>query len=245
MKFDKIIMNPPYNRGLHLKILAKAIEHLKDENSVCVNLSPTPCLTSIRNLYDSNIIAINSKIDVYKQIVYVDKIKNGIELFGAGIQQHLGIQVYRTKKHPINLEEFVDSPLPKNLVCKIMDKCISNSLLKAKQSGDYELPISRIHGHINCKDFLNIMAMSYERQLASIGRIKVKFDSEKCRHDFYNFWMSPIGRLVVSLWKIDTNVEKKYIPYVWFNNCEDFYKYFDITEDEKKIIEETMKEYTK
>ena len=40
MKFDCIIMNPPYSRNLHLKILAEAIKHLKDEKSVCVNLSP-------------------------------------------------------------------------------------------------------------------------------------------------------------------------------------------------------------
>ena len=40
MKFDCIIQNPPYKRGLHLKILAEAIKHLKDEKSVCVNLSP-------------------------------------------------------------------------------------------------------------------------------------------------------------------------------------------------------------
>ena len=40
MKFDCIIMNPPYVRNLHLKILAEAIKHLKDDKSVCVNLSP-------------------------------------------------------------------------------------------------------------------------------------------------------------------------------------------------------------
>ena len=33
-------MNPPYRRNLHLKILAEAIKHLKDETSTCVNLSP-------------------------------------------------------------------------------------------------------------------------------------------------------------------------------------------------------------
>ena len=40
MKFDCIIQNPPYVRNLHLKILAEAIKHLKDETSTCVNLSP-------------------------------------------------------------------------------------------------------------------------------------------------------------------------------------------------------------
>ena len=44
MKFDRIIQNPPYVRNLHLKILAEAIKHLKDEKSVCVNLSPSQYL---------------------------------------------------------------------------------------------------------------------------------------------------------------------------------------------------------
>ena len=43
MKFDCIIMNPPYQRNLHLKILAEAIKHLKD-NGICVNLSPSQYL---------------------------------------------------------------------------------------------------------------------------------------------------------------------------------------------------------
>ena len=40
MKFDCIIMNPPYQKNLHLKILAEAIKHLKDDDSKVVNLSP-------------------------------------------------------------------------------------------------------------------------------------------------------------------------------------------------------------
>ena len=36
MKFDHIIMNPPYCRNLHLKILNEAIHHSDD----VVNLSP-------------------------------------------------------------------------------------------------------------------------------------------------------------------------------------------------------------
>ena len=54
MKFDCIIMNPPYNRGLHLKILAKAIKLLKDDESVCVNLSPVKWLQDPLAKYKKN-----------------------------------------------------------------------------------------------------------------------------------------------------------------------------------------------
>ena len=54
MKFDCIVMNPPYSRNLHLKILAEAIKHLKDEKSVCVNLSPVRWLQDPLAKYKKN-----------------------------------------------------------------------------------------------------------------------------------------------------------------------------------------------
>ena len=242
MKFDCIIMNPPYQRNLHLKILAEAIKHLKDDGT-CVNLSPIPRLTSIRNLYDEKTITRNAKTEQYAYLKAVEQIRNGIEIFNAGIQQHLGIQVYSTSKHLIDIEQYVESDLPKDLVKKIMYKCMKYSLLNVEQHGDFELPISYVHGHIGSKDFLNIMALTYECQLSSVGRVKVKFLTENDRHAFYNFWMSSLGRLLTSLWKVDTNVEHRYIPYVWFKDVNEFAKWFDLTSAEQKVIEETMEKY--
>ena len=53
MKFDCIIMNPPYSRNLHLKILAEAIKHLKDDGT-CVNLSPVRWLQDPLAKYKKN-----------------------------------------------------------------------------------------------------------------------------------------------------------------------------------------------
>ena len=242
MKFDCIIMNPPYQRNLHLKILAEAIKHLNDDGT-CVNLSPIPRLTSIRNLYDEKTITRNAKTEQYAYLKDVEQIRNGIEIFNAGIQQHLGIQVYSTSKHLIDIEQYVESDLPKDLVKKIMYKCMKYSLLNVEQHGDFELPISDVHGHIGSKDFLNIMALTYECQLSSVGRVKVKFLTENDRHAFYNFWMSSLGRLLTSLWKVDTNVEHRYIPYVWFKDINEFAKWFDLTPAEQKVIEETIDKY--
>ena len=242
MKFDCIIMNPPYKRNLHLKILAEAIKHLKDDGT-CVNLSPIPRLTSIRNLYDEKTIVRNAKTEQYAYLKDVERIRNGIEIFNAGIQQHLGIQIYSTSKHLIDIEQYVESDLPKDLVKKIMYKCMKYSLLNVEQHGDFELPISGVHGHIGSKDFLTIMALTYERQLSSVGRVKVKFLTENDRYAFYNFWMSSLGRLLTSLWKVDTNVGHRYIPYVWFKDVNEFAKWFDLTPAEQKVIEETMEHH--
>ena len=39
MKFDRIIMNPPYDGNLHLKFLKEALNHLTEDGKV-VNISP-------------------------------------------------------------------------------------------------------------------------------------------------------------------------------------------------------------
>ena len=54
MKFDCIVMNPPYQKNLHLKILAEAIKHLKDEKSKVVNLSPVRWLQDPLAKYKKN-----------------------------------------------------------------------------------------------------------------------------------------------------------------------------------------------
>ena len=54
MKFDCIIMNPPYKRNLHLKILAEAIKRLKDDDSKVVNLSPVRWLQDPLAKYKKN-----------------------------------------------------------------------------------------------------------------------------------------------------------------------------------------------
>ena len=102
MKFDCIIQNPPYKRGLHLKILAEAIKHLKDEKSVCVNLSP------VRWLQDP-LAHIKQKSNLYKfqntVASHIDELEvvgkdDANFIFGAGLFSNLGI--YSCKKNQLN-----------------------------------------------------------------------------------------------------------------------------------------------
>ena len=108
MKFDCIIMNPPYQRNLHLKILAEAITHLKDENSVCVNLSPVLWLEdphthmkSKSNLFKFD----NSIVHKCEQLDVVDKdIAN--QLFNTGLFANLGIYVCKNITNGIDSLNF-------------------------------------------------------------------------------------------------------------------------------------------
>ena len=99
MKFDCIIINPPYQRNLHLKILAESIKHLKDDKSVCVNLSPCEWLIDTLNE-----VKKNSAYNAYKTTI-LDYLENftlidamvGNSLFNIGLMtmcsRHSGTKI--------------------------------------------------------------------------------------------------------------------------------------------------------
>ena len=99
MKFDCIIMNPPYNRGLHLKILDEAIKHLKDEKSNVVNLSPVRWLQDPLAKYKKNSDLKRFEESVAKHIESLDIIDKGIsgDAFNIGINSDLGIYKCNSK----------------------------------------------------------------------------------------------------------------------------------------------------
>src|SRR5574344_2082356 len=81
MKFDCIIMNPPYSNNLHLKILAEAIKHLKDDGT-CVNLSPVRWLQDPLAMYKTG-------SDYKKFECPISKRVKSLELFDAKTAQQL------------------------------------------------------------------------------------------------------------------------------------------------------------
>ena len=100
MKFDCIIMNPPYQRNLHLKILEKAISMLKDENSVCVNLSPIRWLQDPLAKYKKSSDLKRFEESVAKHIEQLNAIKSSEAqaLFGASFWNNIGIYVCKINK---------------------------------------------------------------------------------------------------------------------------------------------------
>ena len=71
MTFDCIVMNPPYCKNLHLKILAEAIKHLKDDGT-CVNLSPVRWLQDPLAKYKKNCDLKRFEESVAKHIESID-----------------------------------------------------------------------------------------------------------------------------------------------------------------------------
>ena len=256
MNFDCIIMNPPYERNLHLKILAEAIKHLKDNNSQVINLSP------VRWLQDP-FAPSNKKSDyckfensISKRIKSLDIISNTkvTDIFDAAFTMNLGIYTCNQTGGYIYYHNNL-------LVKKIIDKInLSNwstysySKQYKLQQKPYKLIVSGIH-FLNAKHAL--LCNTYESQLKTkapnptshnsnnVGLFS--FDSEEERLNFYNCYCHPFIDYICSWWRIDVHINTVKVPYFedythsW--DYEDFYKFFGITDDEKKIIEEAMAKY--
>jgi len=102
MKFDIIVGNPPYLRGLHLKILKKCVENLK-ENGKLIFVHPGEWLSQIRR--DGNGKKYKQIRDELTPICRSIEFRNGYELFGVGMYVPLSI-TFLDKEKTDDLIEF-------------------------------------------------------------------------------------------------------------------------------------------
>lgn len=110
-------MNPPYQRNLHLKILAEAIKHLNDEDSKVVNLSPIRWLEDPLASYKKNNDYHRFEDKVGKHIEDAEIISQykAQELFEAIFNYNLGVYCCDGKEHTIYQELSKDSILNKTI----------------------------------------------------------------------------------------------------------------------------------
>ena len=246
MKFYKVIMNPPYNKDLHLKILKEVLLVCPDAEVVC--LHPAPLFNDPRLAF-MDTQTLKRFADIFERCSsasFID-VKTATELFNSGFFQKLVISCYDRKLHSKDRTRFLDKKLVP-ISCKIMNKAMSDSLkmhVSSKRNGEFSMPISGIHGHMNSNDY-NVLGLDYDEQCNSKVEYKfVNFATENERRNFYDAMMLPAMIYINHLWKSDQHVNMQYIPWLgnytspWTN--ERLYKYFDLSDDEIKYIEDTCK----
>ena len=233
-KFDCIIMNPPYQRTLHLKILANVARHAAKE---IVNLSPVVNYVSRKNAYSPVHIGKFDAQPVKEHCVSIERLTldDMVKCFGAAAQNAIGIQHYVMDKHyDVTPTTYVTGDVA--LMRKIMNVCMEDSLANHKD-GNFILRYSGIHGNMSekARDTYFFMSLSWEAQQNTKGANCIGFDTESDAHDFYDFWMSKYGIQLTKLWKCDTRVIAKFIPYFWAKPGKEkaaIMNKFKLTEDE-------------
>ena len=251
MKFDCIIMNPPYVRNLHTKILAEAIKHLKDEKSVCVNLSPDGhfrnpstywkwnekcgcCDGTLPFCLCADFISHNDANDVFN-------LGNGIDAL------HIGVYIKNKSNafsKPMHYDAFV---MLNNKVKAKKLQNLRNKFVRKEKLGQFGIRMYRMHGGTNV---YNTIVCDTEKGRAVEG---IDFGSN---NELENFKKS-IWTFIYVFYYIIGDINPAHLPWLgdsvnprtgkkgytgeWTD--EDLALYFNITPEEYNIIKQTMEKY--
>ena len=264
MRFDYAIMNPPYDRNLHLKFLEKVIKVA----GKTVNISPVRWLQDPFARYKRSTDYSRFEDSISKHIERLDIVaaRKASGLFNASFIMDLGIYVCTDKGG-------YDYSRVDPLVQKIMDKTMESSWspYSFKRAPANKRPFVINVSSIAGKDNMTIMNSTYESQLKTVGtKLRTdgkggmgdmgghfEFDTEEERRNFYDCYTSPFMKWTYSLWKTDIHLYSWKVPYFgdytkpWTNAR--FCEYFGITGfvsdteaepgSEWETILETMKKY--
>lgn len=246
MKFDHIIMNPPYCKNLHLKILNEAINHSDD----IVNLSPIrwlqdPLAEYKRNSDFKRFKEIRERIE---SVEIIDAISSA-DSFNAAIWTDLGVY-HLSKDGGFDIHSFFKHLWFVNkVILKVKDSVKDHSTREG--ICDFSSPyikISGLHGHQGCRDFYEFTSPKLDiakSTKTSAGHCTVNFETEDESINFFNSLQTKFYKFINVCIKHDMHVPWRYAPWLgdythpWTD--EDLYKYFELTDDEIKIIESEIK----
>ena len=254
MNFDHIIMNPPYDKNLHLKILQEAMKHSTD----IVNLSP------IRWLQDP--LAEYKKNSDWKKF---ENVRNGIEtldvvsateaqrIFGSGQYENLGIY-HITENGGLDI-------LPKPFISQgLFDKVNLptyqgkyKSFYSERVSENYKnfdkpfVKVSALHGNVDAKDWFDIitpqkeLAMSKEQNKGGSCTFTYNFDTQEEAENFFAYCQTKFVKACNGNVKTNIRWPGYAVPFMptyehpWTDEM--LYEYFGLTEDEVNEIEQCIK----
>lgn len=250
-KFDAVIMNPPYDRNLHLKILETVIPYAEK----VVNISPVRWLQDPFAPYFTRSDYCKFEDSISKKIESLDVIfaKDASELFGAKFVMNLGIYVCGNGGYEYQHND--------PLVTKIVEKTMTNSWEQYssqrfyRNGGQIVKPFvlnTYGFGGSGAVGFDTILNTTYESQLTvlpkdyqiphiisgkSKGLCHFEFDTETERKNFYDCYCHPFMKWTYRLWKEDVNIRDYKVPYFdYYDHAwdyEDFFTWFGLTAEER------------
>ena len=266
MKLDKIIMNPPYSRNLHLKILSHLISEYPEAE--VVNLSPIRWLQDPLAEYKKNsdwkrFPHIVEKIESIDVVSAADSEK----IFGAAMPQDLGIyQIgkggYKVKRNPIfekMLKKVLEGDNLKNhfviddldgVSCRLSEANENAGAHGAdKMKAALVLPKDRAF-YTNKKNDKTGQTYWEVSQKTAWGAVKpkheignIKFTTKEERENFYNCMWTPLMRWYWRTQVVDLRNFLQFYPYLDFShpwNDQQLYDYFCLTEEEIREIEKCI-----
>lgn len=244
MNFDHIIMNPPYDKNLHLKILQEAMKHSND----VVNLSPIRWLQDPLAEYKQG-TDYKRYESIRKRIASIEEVsgEEAIKLFGAAFYSSLGIYHIDDKDHEVFKYEF--NPL----IYKITNYPCKHFTYDEPEDKPYKMVLPATHGHLGKYDWAEITSKDWEvaknvkASSETNGYVIMAFDTEAEMKNFYDSLFLKLYKWLVKNIKTTAATAQyiKFVPvlpdYTHHWTDEMLYEYFDLTEDEVNEIEQEIK----
>ena len=246
MKFDCAILNPPYDRNLHLKILEQVIT----KADKVINISPVRWLQDPFAPYNTRSDYCKFEDSISKKIESLDVIlaKDASKLFDASFTMNLGI--YTCGQGGYNYQH--NDPLVTKIVEKTMAHSwepysMKNYYLNNVQDKAYILNVSGINGDVTrimCKTYIDQCAAELNaRNIVFNGGTfgsRFSFDTEEERKNFYTCYIHPFMLWHYSIWKLTPKQPGQKIPYFddythpW--DYQEFFAWFDLTKEEQERV---------
>lgn len=268
-----IIMNPPYDGNLHLKILDKVIEEFP-ENEI-VNLSPIRWIQDPLAEYKKHTDWFKFE-NVRKRIKTLDIVSDvdAQNLFGAGFLSDLGIY-HLTEKGGWKREENTIIEKIINKGCKTLKDMLEENKVDGYRVRLSEMrpapsfaPNSNVYINFTYYTTSSVRSWVYKDGYTPDGKIywtdhntvkgsrdksvvgdplplSIRFNTQEEAVNFENSTKTKFHCYMISKMKMDAHFPFKFVPYLsdythpWTDEM--LYEYFDLTEDEIKIIEDEMK----
>lgn len=257
LDFDCVIMNPPYDGNTHLKILNNVVEEFPDAE--IVNLSPIRWLQDPLSEYkkasdfkrfpkirehieslevmDANLSSaeFSAQISSNLGIYYITKNGKGADLRNAIIMKMLQKGDYYDELEPNKKDGW-----------RIRIPIIGGSCRLGIVNGLSNLPklIYFYDGMKDGKPWHEHYRKSYQSKETEEITHSLKFASEQEAQNFIDTMHTKVGRYYFGNLMQDVHILPQYFLKLDYSKKwtdEDLYEYFNLTSDEIKEIEETVK----
>ena len=257
-KFDKVFSNPPYDYSLHLKIAETAILTLTDNGSY-IHISPTRWLEDPLALDKSSSDLKKFENSVAKHIknliVLESKVSNAIFNIAWG---NLGIYEFTHKNEDFNYKKLSFNSIVEKIKIFAKKDNINLHATKEGPNQNYFGFFGVINSHYgDTSNFVTDNKNLWSKARYTNTSRMISFNSDVEVNNFFTSLLTDIFRYYALSIKINQRQPWQFIPWMgdyinprtglkgyegkWTN--EDFYKFFGITEDEQKYIEETMAQF--
>ena len=241
-KFDVVLMNPPYDKNLHIKFMEKTFNLIDEDNGTLIYIGPDNWLINKYNFAQKSKVKNNTRDKYCKYIDNIETFNN--EEFNKyfNTSNWFGVSIFTMKHHAKGIDPSIyesDDELVKKIIKKIQEdfSSLRSHFSRREENQKYFVPVRRTnHG------YLNWVEKDISKNKAKDG---ILFNSKNEMNNFINSFDTWLYQyLNCTDWGGSENSAD--VPYLkdytkeWTN--ERLYKLFNITDDEKEIIQNLIKE---